>query len=631
MENEKPTRTKVSKEGFTWNSFLGLLFAGVVIYPVILWLSLVAGLAVIGIVAPIVTLLLTEIGRIYRRPLTKQETFVIWTQAPIAAGPNGLILFNDAMFMFLLYQAYTRASPLASSLGLTLKIPDWYAPPPGSYIVGPGMFFNKVWLMPALIYVFWSITFKIADMALSMFMYHLYVRQEKLEFPLAQISAEAALTLSERDETKMHIFAVSGLLSFIYAFILYGVPILTLPTFGTSMYILPIPWVDYNYLIEMFMPGASFGIATDLIIYATGFVLPFKAVVGIFIGSVAVFFFGNYFLVKENIWSGYMPGMNISDILTWSQLSFWASPVIGISIAASLLPLIRHPKFLVTVFKFAFPSKRKVRGREWIYLPIFIAATLADALVIHMLVPNFPIWIIILLSTGWSFLYANIATRSLGTTGMSINVPYVVEGAYIASGYTGVDIWFAPLIVVNCGGGQVVQNFKVCDMLETKISSWIKGYFVAAAISSIMSLVYLDFFLRMAPIPSSMYPATQIYWPVNLIYRFLWITRSIKIFNPTTILGGFGVIAILFVIFELIGFDFPIVSLAAGCTTPIPIAISTLMGAIVGLFFKWKFGEGWWNRYRAVVVAGIGAGEGISVGIATGIAVILKSLWGSAY
>ncbi|NIW13876.1 MAG: hypothetical protein GWN31_08090 [Candidatus Thorarchaeota archaeon] len=58
-----------------------------------------------------------------------------------------------------------------------------------------------------------------------------------------------------------------------------------------------------------------------------------------------------------------------------------------------------------------------------------------------------------------------------------------------------------------------------------------------------------------------------------------------------------------------------------------PLATSTLIGWVVGYFFRRRVGKENWKVASPIIVAGVGAGEGIIIAIATFIAIISKAIY----
>jgi len=62
------------------------------------------------------------------------------------------------------------------------------------------------------------------------------------------------------------------------------------------------------------------------------------------------------------------------------------------------------------------------------------------------------------------------------------------------------------------------------------------------------------------------------------------------------------------------------------------VVIPIFIGSFFGRFVAPRvFGREWWNKYRAVVVAGFAGGEGIAVGIGIVSSLLTKSVWAWPY
>jgi len=308
---------------------------------------------------------------------------------------------------------------------------------------------------------------------------------------------------------------------------------------------IPYPWVDLNPLLQRYFLGVSFGISADLLILSTGFILPLSIILSMFIGAISIYVVGNWYLVTQGITyfsQEYRTGMSIS--LTWqrSMLFAWAVPFVGLSVAAGICPLLHRPKILVNAFKSLFATgKEAVRERKLIILAFagFLAASISSVVIVHYLVPGFPIWILFLLSTGWSLVYVLIAARSMGETGVLFDVPYVNYMMYKFSGYPKIDIYFAPLTITTSSGAGWCGTFFICDDIGLPVNNFIKLWLIAAPISILMGFFYVASFWRMAPMPSGMYTGLLSFWPVQAAQQALWLSRSREIFNPLGVLGGF--------------------------------------------------------------------------------------------
>jgi hypothetical protein len=356
-----------------------------------------------------------------------------------------------------------------------------------------------------------------------------------------------------------------------------------------------------------------------------------------FVGSFSIYFVGNHLMQKYGVWTEWLPGMSATDCYTRSIFDIWAPALIGLSIAAALLPILRRPKVLVRAF-----ASLRIKSRSEVsysgvgeppaiyHLPLWLICSLLSVIIASFLAPGFPLILLLVLSLGYGFLGGLVATYSIGETGFGLTVPYVRESMFLLSysfGYKGVNIWLTPLVISTAGQGGWVQNFKVCDLTKTTISSLITAYTIGVILSVISSFVFTQVLWYMAPIPSSVYPATQISWPVQASFQLLWMTRSLEIFRPVFMLVSIVVMVIVFAISEAFHIPISIIGLATGAATPLPTVFSLLMGAIIGRILQRYLGLEFWSKCRTVLVAGIGCGSAIAVGVSVGLATIFKSLW----
>jgi len=620
----------LEKSGFTFRSLFGLIYAGIILQPAVLWLTLVAGLGPGGINFA-ATLLVTELALLAGSPLSKQETFIVYLFSFLILVPAGVTAFGDAVFLQLIYNQYFAANALYG-----FSIPPWFAPTSPEAIFMRN-FFHPDWTVPILYILLFTLLFKIADISVALLCREIFIKQEKLPFPLAEVDAQACLTLGEREKDKMHIFSLSALITFAYALIAYGTPILSHAIFGVAATPIPIPWVDFNYNLEPILPGASFGISTDPMSFVFGFILPLPVILSIFASSFAIFFIGNYLMKAWGLWAQWLPGMSIGDAYTQSILHIWAPAIVGASISAALVPLFARPGILIGAFKSIVKVGLKASEPgeipPLVFLITYIVSTAATAFLFHLLVPGFPPIIIIFITIIWPLILSLYTSRGRGETGFSLEVPYVREGLTLLSGYRDIDVWLVPVRgFPSAGAGAHVQWLKVSEIMGVKVTDYLKGYFAALAITLVMNFIYTSIIWSMAPIPSYVFPSAQIYWPLSASFFKLWISGSITIVNPPFILGGVIIIGILYAISSILRIPISVIGVAGGMTTPIPSAVTVLIGGLIGRFLLQRFmGKDWWQRFRAVIVAGAGTGIGVGVGVVGGLAIILRSMWAARY
>lgn len=616
----------------TWRSFSGIVYAAVILMPAFLWLYFTTGALTSWAAMYTTALLFSELAR-RGRPLTKQETFILMYGSSVAVGESFLIVMY-------LYSAYFVSSPIAAQFGLTAAIPQWVVPPPGSPALMQRTFFNPAWILPLTIGIIGGLLGKGVAISLGFLTRHLYVEVEKLPFPMQQVEAQVCLTMAEKESKKIRILTLSAIGAMAYAIILYAIPTISYAVRGMSFMPIPYPWLDLTYWVGSLLPGASFGIATDITVIAMGLILPFNVVVSMFIGAFSFYFVGNALLYHMGYFSEWwVPGLGLGTIWGESILRFWASPLIGFILPAALLPLVRHPKNLAKTFAdlLKMPKASTERGNISlkIIIIIFLLSTLGSVLAVWVLVPGFRIWVwaLILLSVGWTFIYTLASARAIGITGMGFLTPYSTslytkEAVYISSGYSKPDIWFAPL-VVSSDGSYWCALFKVAQLTDTRPMDYVKAYIPAFILAWVMGLVYVSAFWKIAPIPSKLFPCWG--WPVQASIQSLFITRNVSLFKPALLVGAAVLSAIIFIVIEVAHLPLSIIGLALGPTVAIPIPTSYLIGAIAAKFIQRRMGEKWFQTNRSVIVAGLFTGVGFTIAISAAIALIARSMWASPY
>ncbi|MBO3801922.1 MAG: OPT/YSL family transporter [Thermoproteota archaeon] len=612
------------KRGFTLKSFLFILYSSIVLMPAVIFTLLTSGVGIGGNVGFIVVLLSIELVTLLGSSLSKQEIFIIWSCSGIAA--------SDIIFLSLLQNLYFRSiSPItwqflspSTKLPLPLEIPNWFAPPPNSPVLLLRTFLYPDWLLPiAVTLAGWILSGKVIDLALGFLFFKLYSEEERLPFPMQEVTAQMLLTLPEKESNKKMLLTVSALIAFVYNLILYTVPFATLFQFVP----IPIPWIDLTKAVEPILPGASFGISTDLLVFTSGFITPLNVVVSMFLGSFAFYFLGNYIVTKEGFFA-WTPGMDAATLFQRSMISIWAYPNIGLAIAGALIPIITHPNYLLSAFKSLKTSRSKERGELslWLILLLYLGASSIIVFMIAMLT-NFPIWIAIIFVFGWSFLSSMIASRSVAISGFQVTIPYVQQATILASGYKGVDIWFAPM---GSSGGAAwwCGWFKLSELMDTKYTDFIKGSLTASFLAIIFSFIYVSLFWSISPIPSPLYPAVSIYWPVNVIMSGLWITGSVATKNALQFVAGSAIVgAIVSLGLDFLKVPFSLIGFVIGTSTPFPTIVTSLIGAIFGIALQKLYGKTWYNENKSTIAAGLVLGSSLAMVIGVAIAMVVKGGW----
>lgn len=624
------------RSGFTYRSFMAILYGAVVLLPSSIWLTLTAGQDLSAIAAYAATLLVYEVSSFYGSRLSKQEVYVIYTCSAMSAASY------NAVALILLQNLYNRTGPISwvfttpTGIPMPLAIPDWFAPAPGSEALLFRQIFHIDFLLPfgVLILGIFLIT-RVIALGTGFFMYSLYVEQENLPFPQILVVTESIDSFTKPESSKMRVLMLCSLIGLLWGTLVYGIPFVTMWRVAP----VPIPWVDLTQYFETSVPGIMFGLGTDISAFFFSFMLPLRVVISMFIGSLFIYGIANPVLVhlfpEEGGLFNWSPGMNAPLIYQWSTLYFWASVNMGLGAAAALYPAIRHPGFIARAFK-SFVAGVKTSSTfegipAWLPITLFLGGAVALALLNWILIPDLPIWTLLLLTVGGTFLLTLIGARAYGESGLVLAAPYtnslyMREATIILSGYSGVGAWFAPLNI-SMGGMWYAEWFKGCDLTGTTRTSWLTGYFAASVAGWLMSFIFVSFFWQMAPIPSSAYPATMIYWPMGTMITMLWVSRSLVIFNAQRIgialISGFALSAAT----DLIGIPFSPIGFALGAASPLPGVTSLILGAIVGKILERRLGVEWWKMHKGSIVAGLFLGEGIVIAVSGAIAIILKAMF----
>jgi len=639
-------KERILKPGLTYRSALALVFASLVIMPVQLYLILVSGANIASAAVYITVILFTELSFLGGSPLTKQEIFIVYTLAGLAASNPVFIAFVQRKYLVTSPFSWSFIDPFTRK-PLPEVIPWWYVPPYNAPSTAIRSFFHPDWVIPMVLSTFqFGVLYIIEEIALTMMLAQYAIEVENLPFPLAQVNSQMIITLTERPKEKMSIFAITATLSGAYALFLYGIPILMFAAFGVSMQLIPFPWIDLTtgyFGVEKIMPGAAYGIATDALAWVTGFILPLNLLVCQFISSIAVWVFGSwlaltYFRGIFPTWAEeWKKGMSLQLVVQRATLRVWVYPQVGIIIALAALTIVFKYKSIIKAFKIFIHPPASIKASGYLSFKtsmlMYFGATSLSIVVFHLFVPDFPIWIAALFSIGLTFFIGIANTRMLGEAATTLTADlagYLWYGSVLLVGYPKVDaMLFSPVI----GGGSAagwVQNIKTAYLTETKPIDFFKAYVIAVILYHIFSIIYVSFMWAIAPIPSSVYPATTIYWPITVINQGMFLTRQIT-GKPFLIAGSAALFFILGVVGNIlnkIGIPFNIVGLATGTLTLPPFATSSLIGGIIGKYVLQRYiGKEKWNENKAVIVAGVALGEGIIVGIFSAFTMMSKSTW----
>lgn len=620
------------KSGLTSTSFLALLYAILIFQPAMIWLSLSAG-ASIGNIGWVSLIVFAELCALFGKRLTKQEAAVIFLLAGAGWSMAGAPFFIDRI-----YRAYYAQSEIAMLFGIKDKIPPWWTSTSEEAWISRS-FLHPSWFTPLLIGVIMLILGEAVNISMGLIMREIFIKSMRLPFPMQEIAATGILTVTERAERGMKVLIIGAIIAILYDLALYGQPIIA-DILGYPAGAPPIPWADFSTILQGFLPGAGIGIATDILVVVSGFILPFNVVLSIFIGSVIIYLIGNPLLVKLNITNfarEYFYGMEISQIMYRSYVYAWAGPMIGVSLAAGLVPLYMRRRAIIDGFR----ALRRAGGRLsnlGLLLGIWMAASVSSVAIAYALVPLgiTYLMIMLLMSLAWSFVWTIISTYSVGITGIDLSPPGtilpIIKYSYLSvSGITTYDAWFIDPII-GTGGSGWCSSFYIVERCSTDVRSYVKTFLILLPIIFITGFAYVQIFWYMSPIPSIMFRQTAIYWPIRAVNDSLWYSgRMFQAFDPLWVAGAALLTLGAGVLIQILKLPVSIIAIAAGIGTAIPIAITMLIGAILGKVVEWRLGSKVWNENKTVFAAGISIGSAIMLTLLSVANMMARSLWVMPY
>lgn len=648
----EPDLLEPFEDGFNRRTVLAALFVGFVMLPGSIYLSLVMGVVPGGAAQWVTVILFIEVAKRSLVRLRRQEVLLIYLVAGsmiapgIIMGAAGLTLSGGA-FAEPIWRQFLVQSPQAEAFGLTDKIPRWVVPPAGADSLIHRTFFSRDWLIPIVVLLIHQLLFRVNFMSLGYALYRITNDIERLRFPMATVAAEGATALSDasgkRQTWRWQLFGTGAMIGLAYGLLYVAIPTVTGILFTKPLQLIPIPYVDFTDRIGSFLNGSMFGFMTDLGLIFVGFVLPFWVVVGMFVGSMVCKLILPPLLVRWGIVTTWHAGMEARPTDMSLSVDLYISIGIGVGVVVAVLGIASVIKSFAKRRRQSgessgIPEDARGRGEMalWKAFALWGLSSAGYVVLCHLLVPGFPVWILLLFAFVFSPLLSYISARMFGITGspQGVSFPLVREGSFILSGHKGADIWFAPVPYFNHGGG--AQTFKMLELARTKFVSFVKMTVLVFVLTLFTSFLFWALIWRMGPIPSAMYPFVQKMWPFFAKYKALWATSTIEggtswLVDSITlgkVASGFGIGCVAYGIVAVCGLPAAFFYGMVGGTALWPhYTVVLLAGALLGRFyFARKLGAEKWRRYTPVLTAGYYCGVGLIGMAAAAFALIGKAV-----
>ena len=521
------------ESGFGASTVWSALFIGIIMLPGVIYLGLVTGAADYGASKWVLLILFIEISKRTFVKLRTQEILIMSLLAGALLAYGGKLgtaanLFGGPFGGFI-WDQYLIQSPQAQ--GIARFIPRWAMPPVDSEAYLQRTFFHLDYLLPVVIFFFTSLLQRAAQLASGYVLFRVTSDIEKLPFPLAPVDVAGATALAETSQKKegwrWRVFSIGSILGVVWGFLYVGIPTITGVLFLQPLQLIPIPFVDFTQTLQNVLPAAPIAIGTSILFLPAGFIIPFSVSSGIFVGTLAMILIGYPLLHKLGYLYTWTRGMSYIPTLTCNSLDFGIAFAAGVAVVVAAVGIARAASRLLSIRRTPASSAGALpRGRGDISLPLAIGfwalATVAQVVLVKLLVPSFPMWISALFGFVWTPVFSYVNARMFGITGGAgtVSLPYVREASFLLSGYEGVALWFAP--VPQADYGYQAVPYKQLELSKTTFGSYIKMSALAFVLFWVCSLVHWSFIWKLSPIPSALYPYCQKIWPLNATFQSMW-------------------------------------------------------------------------------------------------------------
>jgi len=654
-------------DGFSMRTVVGAFFVAFVMMPGSIYMGLVAGQS-LGAAAEWVTIILfAELARRSFAHLSRQEIFVLFYVASgIAAVTIVHLALSGGPFAGTIWNQYLLQAPETSTIAE--RIPDWVVPGIDSPAMQERNLLHRDWwwspskgiFSPCVLIALGYLLGRMGFFGLGYLVFRLTSDIERLPFPLAPIAAEGATALADSTERetdgghrkrswRWNVFSIGASLGIVFGSVYVLVPVVSGLFLSKQIMVFPIPFMDFTSNVEGILPASLVSVSFDAALFLAGMVLPFTLVSGTFTAVILTSVIGGPILLRLGAFPHWTPGNGLLVNQMLLSFDFWMSVSVGLAGTVLLAGLwnmgrafMRHTKGVRTDDPeealvpageppYRCPSRERGDFPTWVAVALFIGSMSGFCWLCHILVPDFPVWIVLLFGFIWTPLHSYISGRLVGLTGRGLHTPFLKETVFILSGHKQIDIWFAPIPLRDYGG--VAMRFRELELTRTKFTSIIKAELLMFPIVFVSSFLFWWFFWHLNQIPSSAFPFAARLWPVAARQAYLIFTANssdspllLQALNPPVILGACGVGLALYMGMGLLGL--PIVffyGLIGGVGAPLHGGLSLFIGALLGrYYFRRKIGAEKWSRYVPVVVAGFSCGMGLAGMTAVALSLIVQ-------
>jgi hypothetical protein len=237
-------------------------------------------------------------------------------------------------------------------------------------------------------------------------------------------------------------------------------------------------------------------------------------------------------------------------------------------------------------------------------------------------------------------LVSYVTARLEGLAGQAVDIPYVREAAFIASGFPGIEVWLLPIPMKNYGGGDMV-TYRIAELIGCSFRSLWKLAAFSIPLVFVLSVLYAEFIWSLGPIPGPQYPYAQQMWELQarnacLIFSSTsgGVSPFIEALHPGMIAAGGAVGLVAMAGLSAVGMPVLLMyGVVKGLSGSIPqFIIAQMLGAALGRWvFAKRFGEDNWRGYAPVLFAGYACGSGLMMMLAAGIRFLSAAVYQPAF
>ena len=522
-------------DGFNAKTIVGALFVSIVMVPGNIYLELMIG-GSIGAAAQWVTIILfIELAKRSFTVLKRQEIYLLY-YVTIA-----LVNRESNAFEGLLWNQYFVQSPAVVQFGIQKALGElwWFAPKANSEALIERTFLHADWFWPIALLILGTIMGRIAWFSASYVLFRITSDYEKLPFPFAPIAAQGAMALAEESSGditwRWRMFSVGAVIGLVWGMLYVAVPAITGAFMEQPVQLIPIPFVDFTQYTGYFLPATPLGFTLHLGPIFAGFLAPFWAVMGAFIG-VMIHTIASPILHHYGFMPHWFMGMDTIQTHFVTGIDFWMSFGIGITFAITVIGFYQVWRGVRTarIEKTETGSWETPPGRGdfriWICVVLFCIASLYTIVLSKILFPQLVTITLLIFFFIFAFVYTPLISfvnaRLDGMVGQNVSIPYIKQATIFLSGFRGIEIWFVDFGLDNYGAA--AQRFREIELTGTKFTSILKAEIFMVPLVFLTSFMYWSYIWKLAPIPSDAYPYVQLFWPLNALQRCVWITSTMR-------------------------------------------------------------------------------------------------------